>query len=154
MASRKPYPLLDRPWRRLRNYQRPHLMWRRITASEARSLKTRWAWGEGKNPCAGVCAHVCINRIVCFLVSVCISERGAVSVQSNIVAHLTPPWLPLMYLYFLSVLCVCVCGIFLSYMTGLYNKCFKLGTKQKSFFERGLTLANPELLCHIHRVFT
>lgn len=40
MAGREPYPLLDRPWRRLRNYLRPHLMWRWITGSRARSLKT------------------------------------------------------------------------------------------------------------------
>lgn len=104
MASRKPYPLLDRPWRRLRNYQRPHLMWRRITASEAQSLKTRWAWGEGKNP--HVHARVYINRMVCFLVSVCNTERRRVCAKQQCCTLNPALTLPLMYIFFACPVCV------------------------------------------------
>lgn len=101
MASRKPYPLLDRPWRRLRNYLRPHLMWSRITASEAWSLKTCWAWGEGKGLCVSVSVFVCVNRIV----FQCVTLREVLCL-CNTLAHITPTWHFLTY--FLHVPCVCV----------------------------------------------
>lgn len=63
MTSREPYPLLDRPWRRLRNYLRLHLMWRRITTWDPQSLKTPWAWGESNTLCIReVC--VCVHHFI------------------------------------------------------------------------------------------